>query len=100
MRLLGWQSAEFDGRMQCGSVPLGGLRPDEFIFFSSYALAGLTPPFFFFFFLTLLENYGLQLHHLSPHPSRWWQSSSISVRCTWLCSCQCACSGSSTCYYF
>jgi hypothetical protein len=72
MRLLGWQSAKFDGRMRCGSVPLGGLRPDEFIFFISYALAGLTPPFFFFFFffLMLLENYGLQLHHLSPHPSR------------------------------
>jgi hypothetical protein len=60
--LLGWQSVEFDGRIRCGSVPLDDLRPNEFIFFTSYALADLALPFPSFF--TLLENYGLQLHHL------------------------------------
>jgi hypothetical protein len=49
-------------RVRCGSVPLRGLWSGEFIFFSSYALSGLVLPFFF----TLLETYGLQLHHLSP----------------------------------
>jgi hypothetical protein len=42
------------------------LQPDEFIFFSSYALVGLVPPISSFFF-TLLEWYVLQLHHLSSH---------------------------------
>jgi hypothetical protein len=56
--LLRLQSLKFDGRMRCGSVPLAGLRPGEFIFFTSYALAGLALPFSSFFF-TLLENYGL-----------------------------------------
>jgi hypothetical protein len=42
------------------------LQPSEVIFFTSYALAGLAPPFYSFFF-TLLENYDLQVHHLSPH---------------------------------
>jgi hypothetical protein len=52
--------------MRSGSVPLGGLRSGELIFFTSYALAGLTLPVSSFFF-TLLENYGLQLHHLVLH---------------------------------
>jgi hypothetical protein len=65
-RLLGWQSSGYDERVQCGAIPLKDLRPSEFIFFTSYALTGLVPPFSSFFF-TLLEWYNLQLHHLSPH---------------------------------
>jgi hypothetical protein len=42
------------------------LRPDEFIYFTSYTLAGLVLPFSSFFFM-LLETNGLQLHHLSLH---------------------------------
>jgi hypothetical protein len=64
--LLRWQSIEFDERIWCGSILLGGLWPSEFIFFTSYALARLALPFSSFFFM-LLENYDLQLHHLSPH---------------------------------
>jgi hypothetical protein len=63
--LLRWQSSEFDGRMWCGSILLGGLRLGEFIFFTSYTLVGLALPFSFFF--TLLKYYDLQPHHLSPH---------------------------------
>jgi hypothetical protein len=48
----------FNGRMQCGTVLLDGLRSDEFIFFTSYALSGLVLPFSSFFF-TMLETYGL-----------------------------------------
>jgi hypothetical protein len=62
--LLGWQSSKFNRKIRCGSVPLGGLQLGEFIFFTSYALVGLAP---LFSFLTMLENYDLQLHHLSPH---------------------------------
>jgi hypothetical protein len=65
--MLGWKLTEYDGRMRCRSVLLSGLWPGEFIFFTSYALAGLTLSMSSFFFFTLLENYGLQLHHLSPH---------------------------------
>jgi hypothetical protein len=43
---------------------LDGLWSGEFIFFTSYALSGLVLSFSSF---TLLEIYGLQLHHLSPH---------------------------------
>jgi hypothetical protein len=64
-RLLGWQSPGYDGRVQCGAIPLRDLRPGEFIFFTSYALSALVLPFSSFF--TLLETYDLQLHHLSPH---------------------------------
>jgi hypothetical protein len=39
---------------------------EEFIFFASYAAAGLMPSVSSFL-LTLLEFYGLQLQHLSPH---------------------------------
>jgi hypothetical protein len=42
------------------------LQPSEFIFFTSYALAGLVLPFSSFFFM-LQEPYDLQSHHLSPH---------------------------------
>jgi hypothetical protein len=46
------------------SLPLDGLQSGEFIFFTSYAMAGLILSFSSF---TLLETYDLQLHHLSPH---------------------------------
>jgi hypothetical protein len=42
------------------------MRPDNFIYFSSYGLSGLMS-LLFSFFLMLLEHYGLQLQHLSPH---------------------------------
>jgi hypothetical protein len=65
-RLLEWHEAEYDGRIWCRTIPLAGIRPDENILFTSYSLVGiafLTSSFF----LTLLENYGLQLHHLTSH---------------------------------
>jgi hypothetical protein len=65
-RLLGWLAIKFDGKMRCRTLPLSGLQPGEFVFFTSYAMAGLVPPMFSFLF-TLLEYYGLQLQHLSPH---------------------------------
>jgi hypothetical protein len=65
-RLLGWQSLGFDGKMRRGIAPPANLRPDEFVYFSSYALSGLVLLFSSFFF-TLLESYSLQLHHLSSH---------------------------------
>jgi uncharacterized membrane protein len=40
-------------------------QPGDFIFFSSYALAGLVPPLSSF--LVLLGHYELQLQHLSSH---------------------------------
>jgi hypothetical protein len=52
--------------MRCSTILQDGLRSSEFIFFSSYALSGLVLPFSSFFF-TMLETYGLQLHHLSPN---------------------------------
>jgi hypothetical protein len=42
------------------------LQSDEFIFFTVYALSRLVLPFSSFFF-TLLEWYGLQLHHMLLH---------------------------------
>jgi hypothetical protein len=61
-RLLGWQSTEYDGRIQCGTTPLADLQRSEIVLFSSYTLAGLMLPASSFF-LTLLDNYDLQLHH-------------------------------------
>jgi hypothetical protein len=55
-RLLGWQSPGYDGRVRCGAVPLGDLRSGEFIFFTSYALAGLM--LLFSSFLLLLHVVG------------------------------------------
>jgi hypothetical protein len=40
-------------------------QPSDFVYFSSYALAGLVLPLSSF--LVLLEHYELQLQHLSPH---------------------------------
>jgi hypothetical protein len=36
-KVLGWKSAGFDGKMRRGITPLAGLKPSEFVYFSSYA---------------------------------------------------------------
>jgi hypothetical protein len=41
-------------------------HPGDFIYFSAYALAEFVPPLSSFF-LMMLEHYGFQLQHLSPH---------------------------------
>jgi hypothetical protein len=65
-RLLGWQATEYDGRIWGRTILFVDLQHDEIVLSSSYVLAGLALPMSSFF-LILLENYGLQLHHLSPH---------------------------------
>jgi hypothetical protein len=60
----GWQSPRYDLKKQRGMLSLA--QPGDFVYFSVYALAGLMPSFSSFF-LMLLEHYGLQLQHLSPH---------------------------------
>jgi hypothetical protein len=62
-KAIGWQSSGYDSKMQRGMLSL--TQPDDFVYFSVYALAGLVLPLFSF--LVLLEHYGLQLQHLSPH---------------------------------
>jgi hypothetical protein len=49
--------------MQCGMLLL--THPSDFVYFSSYTLAGLMP--LLSSFLVMLEHYGLQLQHLSLH---------------------------------
>jgi hypothetical protein len=49
-----------------GTFLLVNLQLGEFVFFSCYAMAVLVLPVSSFLF-TLLEFYGLQLQHLSPH---------------------------------
>jgi hypothetical protein len=56
----GVQAPGFEHRLKHGVVPLANLAPEDFVFFSAYALAGLMPPVSSFF-LILLEFYGLQL---------------------------------------
>jgi hypothetical protein len=65
-KLLEWRSAEYDGRVQSRTVLLADLQRSKIVLFTSYALAELALPAYSFF-LTLLENYGLQLDHLTPH---------------------------------
>jgi hypothetical protein len=54
--------------MRHGTLPLVNLQPEEFIFFSCYAAAGLVPPVSSFLF-TLLEFYGLQCSTCRRTPS-------------------------------
>jgi hypothetical protein len=64
--LLGWSAPGLTGRIRVGAVPLGDLAAGEFMLFTSYIsyrLALLISPFF----LLLLEEFGLQLQHLTPH---------------------------------
>jgi hypothetical protein len=65
-RVLGWQASGYKVWLRYGVGSPLNLRPREFGFFACYATAGLVPPVSSFLF-TLLEFYGLQLKHLSPH---------------------------------
>jgi hypothetical protein len=65
-RLLEWQVEEYDGRIRRGTVLFTGLLLGEIVLFTSYALVGFVLPASSFF-LTLLENYGFQLCHLTSH---------------------------------
>jgi hypothetical protein len=62
-KVIGWQSPGYDSKMRHGMLSL--TQPGDFVYFSLYALAGLVLPLSSF--LMLLEHYGLQLQHLSPH---------------------------------
>jgi hypothetical protein len=64
--LVGWTSPANAKKIRVGKIPLRDLAAGEFILFNSYAMCGLVPPFSSFFLL-LLEEFGLQLHHLTPH---------------------------------
>jgi hypothetical protein len=64
--LLGWSVPGLAGRIRVGAVPLGDLAIGEFMLFVSYISCGLAlliSPFF----LLLLEEFRLQLQHLTPH---------------------------------
>jgi hypothetical protein len=65
-RLLGWTGSERAGLVRRGSSSLADLDAGEFVLFTSYASCGLVPPVSAFLLL-LLEEYGLQLQHLTPH---------------------------------
>lgn len=53
-------------RIRAGWPPVEGLAAGEFVLFTSYVSCGLALPISSFF-LMLLEDYGLQLQHLTPH---------------------------------
>jgi hypothetical protein len=63
--LLGWTTPELVGKIWAGKVPLRDLAAGEFVLFNSYAMCELVPPISSFFLL-LLEEFGLQLQHLTP----------------------------------
>jgi hypothetical protein len=65
-RLLGWTTLELSGKIRAGSSSLNDLVAGEFVLFNSYITCGLVPPIPSFFLL-LLEEFGLQLQHLTPH---------------------------------
>jgi hypothetical protein len=65
-RLLGWTTPELIGKIRAGSTPLNDLVAGEFVLFNSYVMCRLVPPISSFFLL-LLEEFGLQLQHLTPH---------------------------------
>jgi hypothetical protein len=64
--LLGWSTLGLAGRIRASAVPLGNLAVGEFVLFTSYISCGLALPISPFFLL-LLEEFGLQLQHLTPH---------------------------------
>jgi hypothetical protein len=64
-QLMGWQAPSLACKVKSEAASLANMRPGDFVFFATYALAGLVPPLSSF--LMLLEYYGLQLHHLSPN---------------------------------
>jgi hypothetical protein len=57
---------KYNGRIRHRTVLLTGLLLSEIVLVTSYALAGFVLPASSFF-LTLLENYSFQLHHLTSH---------------------------------
>jgi hypothetical protein len=65
-RLLGWSAPVFAERIRAGTTPLGDLAAEEFVLFVSYLSCVLALPISSFFLL-LLEEFGLQLQHLTPH---------------------------------
>ena len=67
-RLLGWSPQETGWGIRAGSVPLGNLRAGEFVLFTSHISTGVGLPISSFLLL-LLEDFGLQLQHLTPTPS-------------------------------
>jgi hypothetical protein len=65
-RLLGWTAPAYAGKVRAGKIPLRDLAAGEFVLFNLYIMCGLVPPISSFFLL-LLEEFGLQLHHLTRH---------------------------------
>ncbi|KAJ1265755.1 hypothetical protein BS78_08G099700 [Paspalum vaginatum] len=65
-RLLGWTDAERRDNVRTGSLPHRNLQLGEFILFVPYLYCGLGIPISSFFML-VLEAFGLQLQHLTPH---------------------------------
>ena len=65
-RLLGWSAQETGWWFRAGSVPLGNLSVGEFVLFTSHISTGVGLPISSFLLL-LLEDFGLQLQHLTPH---------------------------------
>jgi hypothetical protein len=65
-RLMGWHAPDLAPKLKHGVASLANMGLEDFVFFVTYALAGLVLPLSSFF-LTLLEYYGLQLQHLSPN---------------------------------
>jgi hypothetical protein len=64
--LLGWSAPGLARRIRASVAPLGDLTAGEFVLFTSYTSCGLVLPISPFFLL-LLEEFGLQLQHLTPH---------------------------------
>jgi hypothetical protein len=64
--LLGWIALELARKIRAGSSSLDDLVAGEFVLFNSYITYRLAPLISSFFFL-LLEEFGLQLQHLTPH---------------------------------
>jgi hypothetical protein len=64
--LLGWSVPGLAERIRVGAPPLGNLATEEFVLFTSYISCGLALPISPFFLL-LLEEFGLQLQHLTHH---------------------------------
>jgi hypothetical protein len=65
-RLLGWSMPALAGKIRAGKIPLHDLAAGEFVLFNSYIMCGLVPSISSFFLL-LLEEFGLQLQHLTSH---------------------------------
>jgi hypothetical protein len=79
-RLLGWGTPAFAGRIRAGTTPY--LADGEFVLFVPYLFCGLALPISPFFLL-LLEEFGLQLQHLTPHSILQVAILSTFVRCLW-----------------